>query len=57
VLSAQKFRVRNKTPVVPQPPYSPDLSPALHLPVSKVEGEFKRTLISISKGNTYNKTY
>jgi len=28
VLPVQKFLVRNRTPVLPQPPYRPDLYPA-----------------------------
>jgi hypothetical protein len=50
VLSAQKFLVRNRTPLVLHS-YPTALISVQHFPVFIIEGEFKGTFIWMSKGN------
>jgi hypothetical protein len=43
--SGQKFIVKNKTPVVPQPPYVPAVCPLGFFLFPKLKMSIKRTLI------------
>jgi hypothetical protein len=56
VLVVQKFLVRNRIPVVLQPPYSPDIYSVGLLLFLKWKLQFKVTRIEINAGNTRKQT-